>query len=73
MGSVNTSSLQHLAKIIKVFNEFRPTEDTVGSEANVKRIDTAYKNVINVIFSCGYEIDYHSRRLIKSKNKRKLL
>jgi hypothetical protein len=65
--------LKQIVRSIKELDKFRHSKVYLGSDENVTRIDEARKNLINILFDNGYEIDYKTKKLIVSKVKRNLL
>ena len=65
--------MQQIGKAIKALDEFHVHEIYVGTKTNVKRINTARKNLINVLFSNGYELQRLTHKVIKSEHKRPLI
>lgn len=71
--SADDWAMKCISKAIKELDEFRVSENYVNSKRNVKRIDKARKELINTLFSCGYELQAHTYKAIKSRAFRPLL
>ena len=46
---------------------------SLGSKENADRLNEARRNLINILFSNGYELEYKTFKVIKSTNKRDLI
>ncbi len=73
MGSIDYRSMQRIAKAIKEIDEVPKQETHLKTDGNVWRINEARKNLINILFLCGYELQEKTYRVIKSKHKRQLI
>ena len=73
MKDIDLFAMKQVGKAIKELDEFRVSESYVGTKTNVKRIDNARKNLINVLFSNGYELQRDTYKVVESKSKRKLI
>ena len=69
----NLTALKQVGKAIKALDEFPSNSTQLGSEANVKRSDTARKSLVNILFSNGYELQIATYKVIKSTTKRDLI
>jgi hypothetical protein len=65
--------MRKIAKIIRELDTYHSWVGNLGSDENVKRENVARKNLVNILFSNGYELQQGTMRLIKSKSPRKLL
>jgi hypothetical protein len=65
--------LRNVGRAIKWLDEWPSRPTNYGSIANCTRIDEARKNLINVLFSMGYELKSGTYTVVKSKEKRKLV
>lgn len=72
-GFADVFAMRKIGRAIKALDDFRVSVNYVGGKTNAKRIDAARRNLINVLFSNGYELQYGSYRVIKSKQKRDLI
>jgi len=70
---IDMFAMKQIATAIKALDSFRVHEIYVGTQDNVKRINEARINLINVLFSSGYELQCGTYKLVKSKEKRKLI
>lgn len=73
MANSELFALQCIGKSIKQLDEFRVSENNLGSKTNVKRVDSARVDLINVLFSNGYELQRDSYKVVKSRAKRALI
>ncbi len=73
MANFDLFSLQAIGKAIKQLDEFRVSENNLGSKTNVKRVDSARVDLINVLFSNGYELQRDTYKVVKSQAKRPLI
>lgn len=73
MGSVDYRSMQRIAKAIRELDEIPSDDNYLKSDGNVQRLDEARRNLINILFNCGYELQYKTYRVIKSTHKRQLI
>lgn len=70
---IDTRALRNIAKAIKLLDTYSKVETTYGTTENVQRVEKSRKDLINVIFSCGYDFDRETYRLFKLKKKRDLI
>ena len=73
MTNIELFSLKQIGKAIKALDEFRSTEQYLGSKINVKRVDKSRVNLLNVLLSNGYELVPRTYNIIKSQSKRQLI
>lgn len=69
MANVDLFAMKKIGKAIKFLDGFLLSKNSVGTQENVKRIDEARNNLINVLFSSGYEFQRVTYKIIKNKNK----
>ena len=66
-------SLRKVVKAIKAIDELS-IHDEIGGKENDERLADARNNLVNILFSNGYEIESpNNYRLIKSEYKRDLV
>jgi len=74
MPNASQSAMREIGKAIKAIDSFSFMNfDAVGTIENVERINIARKNLINTLFSCGYELEEFTSRVRKLKHKRALI
>ena len=74
MPNASQSAMREIGRAIKAIDSFSFMNfDAVGTIENVERINIARKNLINMLFSCGYELEEFTSRVRKSKYKRALI
>lgn len=73
MENFELFALKCIGRAIKQLDEFRISENNLGSKINVERVDSARANLINVLFSNGYELQRDTYKVVKSKVKRTLI
>ncbi len=73
MGSIDYRSMQRIAKAIKEIDEVPARDTYLKTDGNVWRINEARRNLINILFLCGYELQEKTYRVIKSQHKRQLI
>lgn len=69
----NIHALKAIAKAIRSLDEGGKVNPTLPTSFNDTRRDSARKNLINILFSSGYELEHDTYKLIKSTHKRPLL
>jgi len=74
MPNANKSAMREIGKAIRAIDSFSFMKlDAVETIENLERLHIARKNLINTLFSCGYELEEFTSRVRKSKHKRALI
>ena len=73
MDNVDLFAMRQIGKAIKTLDAFRVSVEYVGTQENVKRIDESRNNLINVLFSNGYELELYTYKVVRSKQTRDLI
>jgi hypothetical protein len=73
MANTELSVLKDVAKAIKSLDQHRTTVSNYGTKTNANRADKARKNLVNIIFSNGYELEGGTYKVVKAKRKRPLV
>ena len=74
MPTINQTAMRSIGEAVKKLDSFSHlNDDQLGPQENVQRIDNARKNLVNVLFSCGYELQEFTSSVIKSKHQRPLI
>ena len=66
-------ALREVGKAIKSLDQFPVNLTQLGTQVNANRCETARRNLINILFSNGYELQRGTYKVIKSTQKRNLL
>jgi hypothetical protein len=66
-------AMKSIGKAIKMLDEINPSARNLGTIKNVFRYTITRRNLINILFSNGYELQEFTYRVIKSKSKRELI
>jgi hypothetical protein len=72
-GRIDIAAMKAIGKAIKELDQYHYNKTTVGIIDNDKRITLARNKLINVLFSCGYELQHNTYRVVKSISKRELM
>jgi len=71
---MNKIIARQVAASIKALDMLGPWKDRSNlSDENIERMDIARRNLINILFSTGYELQEYTMKPIKSKHPRPLL
>ncbi len=74
MPNASQSAMREIGKAIRAIDSFSfLKQDAVESTENLEWLQIARKNLINTLFSCGYELEQFTSRVKKSKYKRALI
>ncbi|HZK96539.1 MAG TPA: hypothetical protein VFC67_20225 [Prolixibacteraceae bacterium] len=74
MPNANKSAMREIGKAIRAIDNFSFMQlDAVETIENLERLHIARKNMINTLFSCGYELEEFTSRVRKSKYQRQLI
>lgn len=74
MPNANQSAKREIGKAITAIDSFSFMKlDAVETIENIERLHIARKNMINTLFSCGYELEEFTSRVRKSRYKRALI
>ena len=74
MPNTSQSAMREIGKAIRAIDSFSFMKlDAVETIENIERLHIARKNMINTLFSCGYELEEFTSRVRKSKYKRALI
>ena len=74
MPNASQSAMREIGKAIRAIDSFSFMKlDAVETIENLERLHIARKNLINTLFSCGYELEEFTSRVTRSKHKRALI
>lgn len=73
MKNIHLHTLRQIGKAIHAIDANVINTRTVHSKTNIRRTRLARKHLINILFSCGYELEWKSYKVIKSTQTRELI
>jgi len=73
MAETKLQVLRDVAKAIKSIDQHSTNVLNYGTKTNANRVGKARRNLVNIIFSNGYELERGSYKVVKSKRKRPLI